>query len=294
MPEVLQNLIPPIVAGMLLLALLLFIGALRFFRLGRTEPYWRLRRAASTRGWQLFLVSLTIGFVAAAVCLFTGFAELVLGGLPFLSPTTTPTQAAALPTHTPLVVIVTPEAPRLTSTPSVQSLALTATASLTASDSPASNPLPTRTPGRATLTPTASLTAVPTATPSLTPTPDLDLTPLISVVTPRPEAALQITAIDSAVTDALAPVSPRNTLQAGITRIYFWITYSGMTDGVAWTRLLLRDGLLIQGGSYLWSGGETGTLVHFFGDAEGFIPGAYLIRLLLGERVVAEAAFTVE
>jgi len=290
MPEVLRNLIPPVIAGMLLLALLLFVGALRFFRLGRTEPYWRLRRMASTRGWQLFLISLTIGFVAAAVCLFTGFAELVLGGPPFLLPTTTPTQAAALLTYTPFVIIVTPEASGLPTGPSIQPSTSTAIASPTASGSPTPDPSPTRMSSWPALTPTASLTA----TPSLTPTPDWGLTPPVSAVTPRPEAALQITAIDSAITDALAPVSPRNTLQAGITRIYFWVTYSGMTDGVAWTRLLLRDGTLIQGGSYLWSGGETGTLVHFFGNAEGFIPGAYLIRLLIGERMVAEAAFTVE
>lgn len=290
MPEVLRSLIPPVIAGMLLLALLLFIGALRFFRLGRTEPYWRLRRTASTRGWQLFLVSLTTGFVAAAVCLFTGFAELVLGGLPFLSPITAPTQAAALPTYTPFVIIITPEATGPTSSPSIQPPTSTVTTSPTASGSSTPDPLPTRVPSRAAFTPTASLTA----TPSPTPTPGLSLPPLVSVVTPRPEAALQITAIDSAITDALAPVSPRNTLQAGITRIYFWVTYSGMTDGVVWTRLLLRDGTLIQGGSYLWSGGETGTLVHFFGNAEGFIPGAYLIRLLIGEQIVAEAAFTVE
>lgn len=103
--------------------------------------------------------------------------------------------------------------------------------------------------------------------------------PLASKVTAPPGADLTIVAVASAVTADLQPVNPDASLQAGITRLYFWVAYRGMVDGVAWERLLLRDGRVIQGGAYLWNGGAEGTALHFFGDAEGFAPGEYEIRL---------------
>lgn len=103
--------------------------------------------------------------------------------------------------------------------------------------------------------------------------------PLTSEVTPLPGADLTIVAVASAVTADLQPVNPDAPLQAGITRLYFWVAYRGMVDGMAWERLLLRDGRVIQGGAYLWNGGAEGTALYFFGDAEGFAPGEYEIRL---------------
>ena len=115
MPDVLQTLIPYVVVGMLLVAGILFVFALWYFRRGKREPYWRMRRAASLHGWELFLVSVVLVFLAAGVCLFSGLAQAVLGGstpvatfsegevlfitaTPELDATSRPTGAAATPT----------------------------------------------------------------------------------------------------------------------------------------------------------------------------------------------------
>jgi hypothetical protein len=127
------------------------------------------------------------------------------------------------------------------------------------------------------------------AAPKVSATKSLLLTPPVLGNVGRGET--QIRAVDD-ITEALG--SSAHYLPAGITRIYFWITYSAMTDGAAWTRLLLRDGEPIQGGGYLWSGGETGTAAYFFGDAEGFPPGEYTLRLLLADQPVSEMVFIVE
>ena len=106
MPEILQNLIPYLVAGMLLFAVLLFVIALWNFRRGRREPYWRLRRAASLHGWDLFLVSVVLFFLAAGVCVFSGLAQAILGPaatLPQASPV-----LAVQPRGTPTAVMPTP------------------------------------------------------------------------------------------------------------------------------------------------------------------------------------------
>lgn len=272
MPDILQTLVPYIVGGMFFLALVLFLVALVYFRRGKRDRYWRLRRAASLTGWQLFLISLTLAFVASAVCLFSGFASLVLeGGL----------QASPVPVSGSPTVLVSP---LITVLPTAQA------AATTAMPSPSPTPQPASATPSATPTGTASATASPRPTrlvasvtlagPTATPTAtELQVWPLASNVTPPPEADLTIVAVDRAVSADLQPVNPDALLQAGITRLYFWVAYRGMVDGVAWERLLLRDGRVIQGGAYLWNGGAEGTALYFFGDAEGFTPGEYEIRL---------------
>lgn len=296
MPEILQSLVPYVVGGLLLLAALLFLLALRYFRAGRREPYWRMRRSASLHGWQLFIISLTLFFVASAVCLFTGFAQLVLGG-----PAQTSDMTLNEPSSTPVIITATPEA---TNSPSPTSVAEnTATPDeLSPTDSPRPSstalqqtpivPLsPTPTTESTRPSPTPVQTAPVSPSPEITP---FVLTPLISDVTPPAEARLEITALDSEITEDFMPVSPRTTFEVGITRVYFWVTYSALPEGVAWARLLLRDGVPVQGGAYLWSGDQAGTTAYFFGNADGFPPGEYEIQILLGDEVLSTATFSVQ
>ena len=123
---------------------------------------------------------------------------------------------------------------------------------------------------------------------------DVAVTPLESSVTPPAAAALTITAVDSQTTADLQPVAPSDVLPEGARRVYFWLSYAGMVDGVAWQRVLLREGTAIQGGAYLWASGADGSTVYFFGDAEGFTPGDYEIRVALGAREVASYPFRIE
>ncbi|MBN1966074.1 MAG: hypothetical protein JW910_15600, partial [Anaerolineae bacterium] len=275
----------------------LLVVSLFNFRAGRRAPYWRLRRNASVQGWRLFGVSLTLLFVAAAVFLFSGLANLIL------EPTATPAVDGDLPTNTPYIVTATalPGEEGATSsddtlTPDAQTPAAMPTptddvpptstgAPLATTEAPAATDTPVRTSS-----PTRTLTEPPAS-----PTPDAPgVTPLAASVTPLPEAALQIIALDSETDSALNPLNPRDTFAAGIQRIYFWLEYRGMTDGVAWERVLLRDGEVVQGGAYLWSGGADGASAYFFGDAEGFPAGAYAIQVTLQGDVAAAAEFVIE
>ncbi len=291
MPEILESLVPFLVGGLSLLAALLFVVALWYFRRGRREPYWRMRRSASLHGWELFLVSLTMAFVAAAICLFSGFAQAILEGPDVTNDTTETT----VPSLTPLVITATAEPATATPaavTTTIQSrLSATPTPTLT----PATDESPTPAPSVQPAETVTSSSPSPTASPSSTPSPTEPVVhPLESRITPLPEAVLEITAVDSAVTGDLQPVNRETPADSGITRIYFWVRYSGLTDGVAWERLLLSEGIVVQGGAYLWSGGEAGENVFFFGEADGFGPGTYEIRLSLGGDGVASQVFTLE
>lgn len=298
MPVLLQVLMPYIVGGVLLLAAGLFALALWYLRRGRLEPYWRLRRDASRIGWRLFLSALILAGLALAVGSATGLLSWLLSEAtpeaiaPSEAPDT-PTMTP-IPTDTALTVTptrVTPARPTASRTPRVTASTATEdstpTATLTVSSLP---PTPTATPSP---TETRTPTPRPSRTPSPTATP-LPITPLDAGVRLPEAAAVTIVGVAARVDADLALLEPGPVLDAGLTRVYFELAFDGMIDGVAWERGLYRGEELVQGGAYLWRAGETGTAIHFFGDAAGFPAGDYAIRVTFSGRPAAELAFTLE
>ena len=61
-----------------------------------------------------------------------------------------------------------------------------------------------------------------------------------------------------------------------------------MENGVAWSRVLYRDGVAVQGNTLLWSLGSDGSSYFFFGDEAGYTPGAYEVRLFVGDQEVSQ------
>ncbi len=101
-------------------------------------------------------------------------------------------------------------------------------------------------------------TPLPTVTPSPTPVAFLNLTPDFNA-TPRPPTAgfsLTLITADTAVNPNGTPLSPRQSFPAGVKRIYFFINFAHMENGVAWSRVLYRDGVAVQGNTLLWSLGS--------------------------------------
>ncbi len=160
------------------------------------------------------------------------------------------------------------------------------TATLTASPSPTDTPTATWTPSE-TPSPTASATSTPTVDSVV------QLTPPVGARPASPGASIEITAADMEVSASSAPVEARTEFPAGITRIYFFIRYRGMGDGVAWSRVLYRDGQAVQGQAYLWSQGQRGESFFFFGNDEGYPPGSYELRLFVGDHETSRFAFEV-
>ena len=66
-----------------------------------------------------------------------------------------------------------------------------------------------------------------------------------------------------------------------------------MEDGVAWSRILYRDGAPLQGSTLLWSMGGEGSSYFFFGSDTGYLPGDYRVELRLGDVVTSEYTFRV-
>lgn len=261
MLESVQNIFPYMAGAALGLALLLFLVSFRLFRRSRTDVYWRRRRDAGQRGWQLFVLGTTLVVIGGAACLLT-----VVSGSLFEKNKPSGTKIAGRGTVTP----APSSSPSLAGpvTPSIAAPGLTPTAAVTA------------TPVIVIVTTTPVYTPTETPFPTFTPY----LTPLASSVTPPPQAQITITALDDQISDASTPVNPRTTFDAGTKRIYLFVQFKNMAQGVLLTRNLYRDGTLIDGGLYQWGLDPEGTSYFFFGNDTGFEPGHYEIRLYLGSK----------
>jgi len=285
MTRLLVSLLPYIILGLFVLGAVAFLVSLQQLRRGRTGPYWRIRRAAGQRGGQLFLLSITLLGIAGALALFTGLADLAYRRL---------TETLSSDPNTPRGVVL----PTLTET---RRFTLTPTASTT----PSITPAPSASPTQQTPTPIPSSTRPPTSTltatflPSMTSTPTatfesvLALTPAPSERQPRSGARLEIVTAAVGISDDLTPVDPGKQFQAGIQRIYLFIEYARMDDGVGWSRILFREGVPIQGQSYLWSLGSEGSSYFFFGSDEGYPTGEYEARLFLGDQEISRYTFSI-
>jgi hypothetical protein len=171
-----------------------------------------------------------------------------------------------------------------------------------AQPSPPPTPTPTLTPtATAFYTPTATATsATPTAT--ITPTPWSGtpvaglplsmLTPVPDAVTPGPDATfVSITfAQDVKGND---PVDPATVFPEGIPRIYAFLTFEGMSPGVAWTYAWYQNGTEIWSQTGPWEHDSRGTIWIFYRPEEDYTAGEYNVRLYIGEDLQRVGQFQV-
>jgi hypothetical protein len=289
MTRLLVTLLPYIIIGLYVIALLAFVLSLQQLRRGRTGPYWRLRRTAGQRGGQLFLLSIALIGIASAIAFFSGLADLAYRRLTgtLINDPDIP-RGVVLPTLTQtLRFTTTPTTMTATSGVTVVTLSLTPTLIR-----PSETSAPSAT-SSATLTVTTTLTPTNTPIPSATFESILVLTPQAAQRQPRAGASIKITTAAEGIAADQSPLQPGAQFSVGIQRVYFFFNYQAMDDGIGWSRILFRDGIPIQGQSYLWSLGENGSSYFFFGSEEGYPPGDYETRLFLGNQEVSTLAFRV-
>jgi hypothetical protein len=277
MLDMIKNALPYATGVFFLLALLLFLVSLRLFRRSRTDVFWRRRRDAGQRGWRIFVFSFALFALSALSCTFTGMVMLFSKGSPSHSAPLEGVSQYSTP------------APSETSIESLSSeLSPTAGDALDTPLPMATLPVTTPTPVVVIITTTPVFTPTETLFPTFTP----NATPLVSNVTPLPDAQITITALDDQMSANLAPVSPRVLFDAGVRRIYLFVEFRGMAQGVLWKRALYRDGELLDNSSYLWGMETEGKTYFFFGNDNGFEPGTYEIRVFIGDSSTPTSTMT--
>jgi len=295
------------------LALILLVLALRLFRKSRRDSYWRRRRAAGNRGWQLTLLALALTFGSGLMCVGGSLSGWVVRGYWTATPLLmimAATDPPPLPTAKSATATLAPTLPftasfTATALPSLTLIPPTATLTLTIPPPPTNTPRPTLLP-TLTSAPTLDPTVDPTATPTLVPTTTPTTTPQIgaqadslgtlqSSVTPLPDANLWITGLAQEVSTTAEPIGAGSTFVAGFKHIYLFVGFSQLSSGMLWRGALLWDGRVINHYARLWDTTASGTGYFFFNQPKGFQAGNYEIRLYLGQSLqpISTAAFTV-
>jgi hypothetical protein len=152
-----------------------------------------------------------------------------------------------------------------------------------------------------TCTPTTTPTRPPTATPPFIPTPTSGAPLPESALTPLPSAApagadAHITVITLAADrDAEGqPVDPGAEFLPGDHRVYLFITYKGMANGVAWTLAVYREGEFLNSSTQLWEWGAEGRTYLYYKPPGGYEPGVYEMRVFIAERLQGIAQFVIK
>mgnify|MGYP001243231139 FL=1 len=147
-----------------------------------------------------------------------------------------------------------------------------------------------------TLTPKDILSGPPTITPTDAP-PTLSPTPYIATiettVTPPVEASLALTAISSGISADLEPVNTGDVFPAGTPRIYYWVEFENMANGMSWSRALLLDGRVVRTESEAWERGTEGVAYYWFDAQGGWPAGRYEVQFFIGEEMVDSATYEV-
>jgi len=140
----------------------------------------------------------------------------------------------------------------------------------------------------------------PTITPTLaTPTadeseeePDLSATPETEDV--PSDARIRIAEISMGISASLEPVDTGTQFDAGIPRVYYWLEYDNMENGLEWTQVLLLNGEQVLRETTLWDQDEEGLAYYFF-DAEGGWPaGSYEVQFYIGDELVDTRRYTLQ
>ncbi len=181
--------------------------------------------------------------------------------------------------------------PRLAAFVFTPTPAPTATPTCTPTFTP--TPRPTRTP---TVTPTRRPTAtpplIPTPTPAVPP-PDVALTPLPSAVPAREDARITFITLAADRDASGQPVDMGTEFPPGDHRVYLFVSYEGMANGVAWTLAIYREGEFLDGTTQLWEWGEQGQTYLYYKPPEGYEPGAYEMHIFIETRLQGVAQFVI-
>ena len=186
------------------------------------------------------------------------------------------------------LLILPPRVAVLVSTPTpVPTMTPTVTPTLTPTPSPTLTP--TVTPTRR---PTATPPVIPTPTPAI-PLPEPALSPLPSAVPAGEDALITFITLAADLDDNGEPVEPGAEFPPGDHRVYLFVSYEGLADGVAWTLALYREGEFLDGSTQLWEWGKEGQTYFYYKPPEGYEPGNYEMRVFIEERLQGVAQFVI-
>ncbi|KAB2905138.1 MAG: hypothetical protein F9K27_06505 [Anaerolineae bacterium] len=265
------------VAAALLSGLIGWLAVHFMVRSRNQASFWRQRRRAGRRAYNLSLLAALLLGCSLVFCLASWVSTMIpddnkedsvppVVSVPTATPSYTPTTTASpAPSITPAILIPVTFTPTVTSVPNTVA---------------PSQVIPSVMP----VTPTLILPTLP-ATPM----------PTVAAASEIVYAELRLVAVDDAISDTWQVVEPDSTFPEGVQRLYFYFSYEQITTGTELQKTLLRNGETLMDRTDSWGVGESsGETFFFFGQDEGFMPGNYEFRITQSDQVLVSTLFTIE
>ena len=98
------------------------------------------------------------------------------------------------------------------------------------------------------------------------------------------------------ITDDYTPISPTSQFEYGITEIWVTFPYTGMQDGLSWTREWMFEGEEDVTRELIWDEGPAGITYAYYGYDDETIPldpGSYQLNLYIEGQVARSATFVI-
>lgn len=269
MDELFDSPISYIIVILFLIAFVLLVIALQQLQRGRSNIYWRQRRAAGQRGGQLFLVAVTLFGITLVMAFFSGFAAIMIDNI--FNDDSTPQETQSVSSE------ITPELLNINLEATIQSAV---ESTLTAQPTRDQQNNLTPAPENEIIQPTANPFLVFQAIPS----------PQADTIALPENSSIQITALSAEITDQFTAEVPQDEFLTGTKRLYIFMEFSGIPDDILWTRTLLHEGNVIYSRTEAWTMPEIGNQ-YIFIDAD-FPAGVYELIITSGDIVMDSYEFT--
>ncbi|MBI3159984.1 MAG: hypothetical protein HYZ26_10340 [Chloroflexi bacterium] len=148
-----------------------------------------------------------------------------------------------------------------------------------------------------TLSPTITETPAETHTPTATPTAYIPLAveaQFTSLVTPNPDSVFSPLTFAQGLDALYRPIREATEFANPVGKLYALFSYDRMQDGVQWTALWYREGVLIYYETKPWDGG-TGGLGYsdWAPEPEEWLPGRYQVQVFVGMEIKTQGEFVV-
>jgi hypothetical protein len=117
---------------------------------------------------------------------------------------------------------------------------------------------------------------------ALQPTTDLKPTTELSPLVFSPE-----------INELYEPLSPGRIFPEGYYTIFAIFEYKEMADGMVWSWVWRRNGVVINGGNQEWKYGDSGPGFVYLNPEEGFLPGDYTLDVWVNGELLTRSALTV-
>ena len=107
------------------------------------------------------------------------------------------------------------------------------------------------------------------------------------------DTALGSLSFSTRINNQYDAINPGRTFSVGFFTLYATFAYDGMENGMVWSWVWMRDGVVVSGGNEMWQYGNDGPGYVFLNPEEGFAAGQYTLGVWVNGELMGQGTFQI-